>query len=103
MSNLAVIGDSTSVMGFRALGVDVYAFDDVEEMRSAFPEILRGDRAVIFITEVFYEAVGDMVGTVKDAIKPAVVPIPGVSGSTGAARRGIDKLIEMAVGVQIKK
>jgi V/A-type H+-transporting ATPase subunit F len=102
MSNLAIIGDSTSVMGFRPLGLDIYAFKDGEELRQAFPEILASDHDIIFITEKFYEAVTDLVRPLKDAQLPAVVPIPGVSGPIGLGRREIDALIEMAVGMQVK-
>jgi V/A-type H+/Na+-transporting ATPase subunit F len=102
MSNMAIVGDSTSVMGFRPLGIDIYAFAEAESMREAFPGILAGGHDIIFITEEFYEAVSDLAAPLKEAPLPAIVPIPGVSGSMGLGRRKIDALIEMAVGVQVK-
>lgn len=103
MSKLAVIGDSTSVLGFRPLGIDAFVFADGDSLMSALPEILTGDYGVIFITEPLYEAAGAVLDEVMRAIAPAVLPIPGVAGPTGAGRRELERMIELAVGTAIKR
>ena len=103
MSKLAVIGDSTSVLGFRPLGIDAFVFTDGDSLASALPDILAGDYGVIFITEPLYEGVAAQLNTVIGAVAPAVLPIPGVAGPTGAGRRELDRLIELAVGAAIER
>lgn len=103
MSNLAVIGDSTSVLGFRPLGIDTFVFADADSLALSLADILAGNYAVIFITEPLYEGVAEILDESKAATTPAVLPIPGVAGPTGAGRRELDKLIETAVGAAIKR
>ena len=50
--NIAVIGDSESIKGFAAIGMDIYPCDDNENAPHLFRKIADGDNyAVIFITE----------------------------------------------------
>ena len=50
--NIAVIGDSESIKGFSAIGMDIYPCDDNENAPHLFRKIADGDNyAVIFITE----------------------------------------------------
>lgn len=48
--NIAVIGDSESIKGFAAIGMDIYPCDDNENAPHLFRKIADGDNyAVIFI------------------------------------------------------
>ena len=53
--NIAVIGDSESIKGFAAIGMDIYPCDDNENAPHLFRKIADGDNyAVIFITEEMF-------------------------------------------------
>ncbi len=103
MSNIAFIGDSTSALGWMPLGVDILSFNDPADLAAAMPEIAGAGYAVIFITEPLYDAVEPDLAELVEAPTPAVVPVPGAGEGTGAGRRGIEKLIEAAVGARLAR
>ena len=93
--NIAVIGDSESIKGFAAIGMDIYPCDDNENAPHLFRKIADGDNyAVIFITE-------EMFGLVEERLIPAVIPIPGVKGNTGIGIKRLSSFVEKAVGSDI--
>lgn len=98
MSNIAVIGDSTTVLAFRSLGVAAYAFDEPEEIIELWPDILEEGYVIIMMTEPIFEAARALIGPLAERFSPAVMPIPSVSGSEGAGRRQIQNLVEMVMG-----
>ncbi len=101
MSKVAVMGDKTSVLGFKALGVDTYPLERPEDGRSIWPEIKEQDYGVIFVTEPVYQVMEDLFGEVSEKIAPAVTIIPSTTGATGLGMERIRKTIEKAVGADI--
>ena len=56
MSNsykIAVLGDRDSVLGFRTLGLDIFAADTVEEARSILHRLAKEEYAVVYLTEQY--------------------------------------------------
>ena len=90
---IAVIGDWESVMGFRALGLDAYPASSPEEAREIIHKLAKEDCAVIYLTE--------QLARYKDALRPAIILIPGKEGSLGVGKRSIQSAIERAVGADI--
>ncbi|MBN1192147.1 MAG: V-type ATP synthase subunit F [Coriobacteriia bacterium] len=99
--NVAVMGESTSVAGFRPLGFVVFAVDKPEDVRSRWSEIVQGGYGVVFVTEPVYAAIDDLVAEVADRPVPAVTVIPaaGSAGGVGAAK--LDRAIERALGTSV--
>lgn len=98
---IAVIGDWESVMGFRALGLDTYPVTSPEEARRKIRELAQSDCAVIYLTEQLAKDLGDVLNHYKDAIRPAIILIPGQKGSLGIGKQNIQEAIERAVGADI--
>ncbi len=98
---IAVMGDATSVAGFRLLGFSVFVLERPEEARDRWPEILEGQYGVVFVTEPVYVAIGDLVAGTADEPVPAVTVIPaaGSAGGVGAAK--LDRAIERALGTSV--
>lgn len=101
MYKIAVIGDQASVMGFRALGLDTYSADTPEEGREILHQLAREDCAVIYMTEQLAAGMQADIARYKDALKPAVILIPGREGSLGIGKQNIQRAIERAVGADI--
>ena len=101
MSKVAVLGDKTSVLGFKALGVDTFPLERPEDGRKIWPEIKEQDYGVIFVTEPVYRAMEDLLGEVAEKTTPAVTIIPATTGATGLGMERIRKTIEKAVGADI--
>jgi len=57
--NIAVIGDSESIKGFSAIGLDIYICDDCEHAAKTLRNVADTDEyAIIYITEEFYKTSG---------------------------------------------
>ena len=84
---VAVVGDPTSVSGFRPLGFAVYALDSPEEARTLWHELAGGFYAAVFVTEPVYEAIEDLAEEVFDRTTPAVTVIPGAGSSRDLGRQ----------------
>jgi V/A-type H+/Na+-transporting ATPase subunit F len=102
MPKIAVVGDSTSIMGFKPLGLDTYALDTVDEIDALWPEVLKGDYAIILMTEPVFGQAQPLLRQLETRVTPAVIAIPSTAGATGAARRYIQGLMERAIGASIK-
>jgi V/A-type H+-transporting ATPase subunit F len=100
-SNIAIIGDKDSVLSFKAVGVSVFPTTDVEEARKIFRELIRGDYAVIYITEQLAEGLDDEIQKVAFQPLPSVVLIPNSKGSLGFGSRRIREVVKKAVGADI--
>jgi len=100
-SNVAVIGDRDSVLCFKAVGVNVFPTADVEEARRIFQRLIRGDYAVIFVTEQLAEGLDEEIGQVAFQPLPSVVLIPNSQGTLGFGAKRIREVVKKAVGADI--
>ena len=78
MYKVGVIGDKDSVMGFVALGLDVFEAGDDAETAQLLRRLAGQDYAVIYITEQAAQGILDVIDEYKDAELPAVILIPGL-------------------------
>lgn len=98
---IAVLGDKDSVLGFKALGLNVFAVETVDEARTTLHRIAKEDYAVIYLTEGFAAQMEADMARYKDSLTPAVILIPGKEGSMGIGMNNIKKAVERAVGADI--
>ncbi len=96
---IAAIGDRDSVYGFAALGLDTYFVANAEEAAACIRRL--EDTAVIYLTESLAEAMPEVLAKYREKAIPAIIPIPGVSGSTGYGRAAIKEAMIKAVGTDI--
>ncbi len=99
---VAVIGGGESVLGFRALGLEVFPTGP-EEAERTFSELLsrKGRYAIIYITEELAAVLRKEIDGLKDELMPAVIPIPSGAGSAGLGMDALRKAVERAVGANI--
>lgn len=97
---IAVIGDKSSVLAFKAVGADTFASSGMFETSDLLRK-LKDDYAVIFITEDLAREVPDIINKLKTRAYPAVIPIPDANGSTGFGIEGIRADVEKAIGADI--
>ena len=100
---VAVLGDRESIMGFRALGLDVYPAEP-ETAGAVFDSALRAEGqpyAIIYVTEELVRPLKDRIDAVKEAMIPAIIPIPSKNGSLGLGMNALTSAVERAVGANI--
>ncbi len=99
---IAVLGDRDSVLGFKALGLETFPADTVEEARTTLHRLAREKAcAVIYLTESYAAQMEGDIARYKDELVPAIILIPGKEGSLGIGMANIKKAVERAVGADI--
>lgn len=101
MARVAIVGDAVSVAGFRPLGFATFAVEHPQDSRELWPQLARGDYAVVFVTEPVYEVVADLVAEQADKPVPAVTVIPGAGSAGGVGGAKLAKAIERALGTKM--
>ena len=107
MYKIAVLGDRDSVMGFKALGLETFFAEDAEQARHTLHRLAKpaggaqSDYAIIYITEQLAELLSADIDRYKTYVTPAVILIPGKTGSLGLGARALQNAVERAVGADI--
>ena len=98
---VGIIGDSVSVLGFKAVGLEVYPCIDAEEARKTLSGIVKENFAIVFVTESLVKDMQDLLDQYRHHKLPAIIPIPGVDGNFGVGFRNLKKSVEHAIGADI--
>jgi len=101
MSKIAVLGDRDSVLGFKALGLEVLFAEDRDRAVKELHRLAREEYAIIYITEELAQTMMADIAIYHDKPAPAVILIPGRSGSLGVAQGALKQAVERAVGADI--
>jgi vacuolar-type H+-ATPase subunit F/Vma7 len=101
MAKIAVIGDKEITLGFKAIGVTSFAFEDVKELPLILNEIKNNDYELIFVSEKAYLSLENELKEFEEAPVPAVIVIPSVSENLGVADNHINNIVQKAVGMKI--
>ncbi len=99
-SRVAVVGESTSVAGFRPLGFSVFAVEAPTLAREAWSELVGGEYGVVLVTEGVYRHIEDLVVARADEMVPAITVIPGAGSTGGVGQARLDAAIERALGTK---
>lgn len=101
MYKIAIIGDSESVMCYKAVGFDVFVENTHQSAARLLKELAQKDYAIIFIIEDLYEKMRSAVDAYAQGAVPAVIPLPGRKGADGSGMTAISRAVERAIGADI--
>lgn len=101
MVRVAVMGDTESIKGFAAVGLDIYPCDDMSEAVHQFRRLTAGEYGAIFLTEELTAVLEKEIRKLDGQPLPAVIPIPGLKGNNGIGMRRVSESVERAVGSDI--
>ena len=101
MYKIAVLGDRDSILGFKSLGIDVFAVTGPAEALGVLKKLAAGDYGVIYMTEELVEELADPVNELNKRFLPVVVPIPNSKGVLGTGMKQIRIKVEKAIGADI--
>ena len=103
--SIAIIGKKEEILAFRGLGMETLFVDTVEDAENMLLELRQEEtikHAIIFISEdMFQDISSDVMDKLSGEVLPAIVPIPGLKGSTGFGEMRMRKFVEQAVGSDI--
>lgn len=98
MYKIGVLGDRDSVLGFRALGLDVFPVENITEARQTLHRLAKDQYAVIYVTEQLAAEMPAEIDSYKDELTPAIILIPGRDGSLGLGSSALQSAVERAIG-----
>ena len=104
MLNIAVLGGRDTVMGFKALGLDVFPTSGAEEAKEIFRHLTREsdeEYAIIYVEENLAQYLEHEIARYKDVPSPAIILIPGREGPLGLGQSALKAAVEKAVGIDI--
>ena len=99
--NIAIIGDPSSVLVFKAVGVTALAASNAAEVNSALEKVYKENYAVVFITEQLISLVSDDMTALIEKSLISLVLVPGSKGSLGIGMSRLSEIVNKAVGVNI--
>lgn len=101
MYKVGIIGDSESVLCFRAVGFSVAEAVGHSEALAAFRKFVSEEYGVIFVTEQISLLISEQIDKYKSVPLPAVIILPSNQGSTGIGMGNIMDSVKRAVGADI--
>ena len=87
--------------GALAVAGDLTVRRTVEAAREILHRLARENTAIIYLTEALAAGLEHEIARYKDALTPAIILIPGKSGSLGIGMANVKKSVERAVGADI--
>lgn len=101
MSDIAVIGDRDSVLGFKALGFDVYEATEPDKAARILHKLAAAQTPIIYLTEQLAQHLQEDIRKYQFRTTPAIILIPGAAGSLDIGLTQIRSLVEKAVGMDV--
>lgn len=104
MLKIAVLGGRDTVMGFKALGLDVFPVSGTEEAKETFRSLTRESDeqyAIIYVEENLAQPLEHEIAKFKSVPSPAIILIPGREGPLGLGQSALKAAVEKAVGSDI--
>lgn len=101
MYKVGVVGDKDSIMGFLALGIDIFPAYDSDEIKKSIHKLVEDEYAIIYITEQASLLAKESIAKYKDDQLPAIIVIPGIGGSMGLGMNEVRESSKRAIGADI--
>lgn len=99
---IAIIGNPDTVLGFKALGLEIFSINTEEQGLEALKNIReKNDYAIVFITENWTPKLEKELEKLEGQALPAIISVPSNQGATGEGLKNISKIVEQAVGSDI--
>ena len=101
MYKIAVVGDKESILGFSAIGMDIYPAYEEEEIKNIIPKLIEENYAIIYITENISIKSEKYLEKFKKNKIPAIITIPGNTENLKYGQNRIKEMVQKAVGIEI--
>ena len=98
-NKIAVVGDPSSVMIFKAVGFDVFYEQEPDQIKRRLHTLADEGYVVIYITEMAASLAADVIDEYATATFPAIIPIPAGSKSLGLGMKRVKENVEKAVEI----
>lgn len=98
----AVVGDISTCLPFRAMGVEAVVAEETDDLPEAVRKLIEsGGYGAIFVTEALAEKLSEAIESARYLPLPSIILIPTVTGSLGKGKRAVRETLKKAAGVDI--
>ena len=105
MYKIAVIGGTDTVMGFKALGLEVHPVSGAEDAKNVLRHLVSDDcedhYAIIYLEETLAPELSADIDRFRNQVTPAVILLPGREGSSGKSMTALHEAVKRAIGADI--
>ena len=101
MSDIAMVGDRDSILGFKALGVSLFPAETRGEAISILRTLIQQEFKIAFITEQVAPDAETIADEMLDRTMPVIMMIPSNKGSLGLGMQRMQELVRKAAGADI--
>jgi len=101
MSEIAMLGDRDSILGFKSLGVSVFPVNDKDDCILTLRDAIKQDYKVIFVTEQMAPDSDEITNLLSGRTFPVITIIPSNRGTTGMAMKRLQALVRKAAGADV--
>lgn len=101
MYKIAVVGDQESILGFSAIGMDMYPAYSEADVKQILPKLMEENYAIIYITENVSIKAEQYLEKIKLNKVPAIVTIPSNTGNLHMGEKRVKNMVQKAIGIEI--
>jgi V/A-type H+-transporting ATPase subunit F len=101
MSEIAMVGDRDSILGFKALGVSIFPAETKGEAIGILRNLIEQEFKIAFITEQVAPDAETIADEMADRTMPVIMMIPSNRGTTGVGMQRMQGLVRKAAGADI--
>lgn len=99
---IGVIGSDADTFPFSQIGMDTFPpMGGAEELALQVARLSREGYAVLFISEELLTDAPALLKSYDKEPRPAIIPLPGITGGTGIGLSRIQSMVEKALGKNI--
>ncbi|MFW6138274.1 MAG: V-type ATP synthase subunit F [Spirochaetota bacterium] len=101
MASIAVVGKNRTLLGFKPYGVDVYFYQEKEDISEWFSSIVKKGYTLIMVSEAVADELSQEIDQLWQKELPVILTIKGLKGPTGTSFDRLRKLVIRAIGTDI--
>jgi V/A-type H+-transporting ATPase subunit F len=101
MYKIGIVGNKDSILGFKALGVQVVPADEAGDVESTLKGMIQDDFSLIYVTEKVAQKAEKLIREYRESVLPIIIPVPDHSGSLGLGMQSLKETTIKAIGADI--
>jgi V/A-type H+-transporting ATPase subunit F len=101
MHKIGIVGNKDSILGFKALGVQVFPVDEAGDVENTLKTMVDDGFSLIYVTEKAAQKAEAFIHDHRGSVLPIIISVPDHSGSLGLGMQSLKETTIKAIGADI--